>query len=234
VFLAVNFCEVRVYRILQMRIRMRIVYYLLWFVVVFLACCLAGIALSYFDFDTTRHFLGAKQDMVHNRIWLSAFYVHLFFGAVATLTGIPLFFPRIVAFRSRLHKQLGRIYVFSILLLGGPTGLYLAFFAEGGSPATIGFILMSAAWIIPTYMAVAKIMKGDIQGHYNWMIRSYCMTMSGVTLRLLTPVGSRYIGFDENTNFILSAYVPWMFNILLGELIVAFNRRRFTQLNLSK
>ena len=225
----------KVYLVWKLFVRgMRSLFYISWFVVIVLACCLAGIALSYFDFDTTKSFLGAKQDLIHQPIWLVAFYVHLLFGAIATLVGIPLFFSRLIAFRSGLHKQLGKIYILSILLLGGPTGLYLAFFAEGGSIATIGFICMSMAWMIPTYMAFAKIIKGDVQGHYNWIIRSYCMTLSGISLRLFTPLGSHYFEFDEQTNFILSAYIPWLFNLLLGEVIVLLNRKRFLQLNLAK
>lgn len=212
---------------------MKVLFYTSWFFVVFLALCLAGIALSYFDFDSTKHFLGSKQEMVGNGIWLCAFYVHLLFGAIATLVAIPLFFSKLIPFKAALHKHLGKVYIGSILFVSGPTGLYLAFFAEGGQFATIGFILMSVAWMIPTYMAFQRIIQGDIQGHYNWIIRSYCMTLSGVTLRLLTPIGSRYFEFDYETNFILSAYIPWVFHLLLGELLVLLNKKRFHQLTIT-
>lgn len=212
---------------------MRFIFIISWTIVIFLALCLAAIALSYFDFDLTKHFLGSKQDMVPNRIWLVSFYIHLLFGAIATLSGIPLFFSQLISFRSSLHKRIGKWYIGSILFFGGPTGLYLAFFAEGGKWSTIGFILMSMAWIVPTYIAFQKIIKGDVQGHYNWIIRSYCMTLSGVTLRLFTPLGTGYFEFDYETNFILSAYIPWIFNLMLGEIIVYFNRNRFKQLTIS-
>jgi Predicted membrane protein (DUF2306) len=202
-------------------------------VTIFLALCLAGIALSYFDFDLTKHFLGSKQEMVGNGIWLGAFYVHLLFGAIATLVAIPLFFSKLIPFKATLHKQLGKLYIGSILFVSGPTGLYLAFFAEGGQLATIGFILMAMAWMITTYIAFQRIIQGDLQGHYNWMIRSYSMTLSGITLRILTPIGSRYFELDYDTNFILSAYIPWIFNLLLGELLVALNKKRFDQLTIS-
>lgn len=209
---------------------MRILFYTGWLLAGFLALCLAGIALSYFDFDMTKQFLGSKQSMIGNKIWLVSFYVHLLFGAIATLVALPLFFSKLIPFRSSIHKHLGKLYVVSILVFGGPTGLYLAFFAEGGKFATIGFILMSAAWMITTYMAFQRIIKGDLQGHYNWIIRSYCMTLSGVTLRIMTPIGSQFFEFDYETNFVLSAYFPWIFNLLLGELLVLLNRKRLTQI----
>lgn len=200
---------------------------------IFLAICLAGIALSYFDFDLTKHFLGSKQAMIGNRIWLIAFYLHLLFGSIVTLIGIPLFFSKLIPFKAKLHKHLGKIYIGSILFVSGPTGLYLAFFAEGGQYATIGFILMSMAWMIPTYIAFQRIIKGDIQGHYNWVIRSYCMTLSGVTLRLLTPIATRFFEIDYQTSFVLSAYVPWMLNLLIGEVLVLMNNKRFHNLKIA-
>lgn len=212
---------------------MKVLFYTGWFVVIFLALCLAGIALSYFDFDLTKHFLGSKQEMVGNGIWLGAFYLHLLFGSIATLVAIPLFFSKLIPFKATLHKHLGKLYIGAILFVSGPTGLYLSFFAEGGQFATIGFILMSMAWMIPTYVAFQRIIQGDLQGHYNWIIRSYSMTLSGITLRLLTPIGSRYFEFDYETNFILSAYVPWIIHLLLGELLVLLNKKRFHQLTIS-
>ena len=200
---------------------------------IFLAICLAGIALSYFDFDLTKHFLGSKQDMVGNGIWLGAFYLHLLFGAIVTIIAIPLFFSKLIPFKAKMHKHLGKIYIGSILFISGPTGLYLAFFAEGGQYATIGFILMAMAWMIPTYIAFQRILKGDIQGHYNWMIRSYCMTLSGVTLRLFTPIASRYFDLDYDTTFILSAYVPWIINLLVSEVLVLLNKKRFHTLTIA-
>ena len=200
---------------------------------IFLAICLAGIALSYFDFDLTKHFLGSKQAIVENRIWLGAVYLHLLFGSIVTLIGIPLFFSKLIPFKAKLHKHLGKIYIGSILFVSGPTGLYLAFFAEGGQYATIGFILMSMAWMIPTYIAFQRIIKGDVQGHYNWVIRSYCMTLSGVTLRLLTPIATRFFEIDYQTSFVLSAYIPWMLNLLIGEVLVLMNNKRFHTLKIA-
>ena len=59
------------------------------------------------------------------------------------------------------------------------------------------------------------------------------MTLSGVSLRLFTPLGSGYFEFDYETNFILSAYIPWIFNLILGEIIVYFNKNRFQQLTIT-
>lgn len=167
--------------------------------------------------------------MLVNKLWLLFFYIHLLFGVIATLTGLILFFPRLIAFKSKLHRLLGKTYVIAILFFTGPTGLYLSFFAEGGQWASLGFIMMSIAWMLPTYIAFKKITQKDIKGHYRWMIRSYCMTLSGVTLRIMTPIGSLFVGLEEDTNFIISSFV-WIFNIILGELILLTNQKQETKI----
>lgn len=210
---------------------MQILKYAFYLTVLFGALALSYIALHYFDFDLTKDFLFVKNDMLSNPIWLGTFYLHLLFGAIATLSGFPLFFSRIIPFRSKIHKCLGKLYIVSILIISGPTGLYLAFFAEGGELASIGFVLMALAWILPTYIAFQKIIIGQIEAHKKWIFRSYAMTLSGVTLRLYTPIGADY--FDYETNFIISAFLPWIFNLGIAELIIQLNRTEFNQLKIT-
>lgn len=204
-----------------------------WSITIFLALCLVTISAGYFNFDLQHHFLMSKQDLIHNSIWLSNFYIHLFAGILAVLSGLLLFFNKLIPFKSKLHKGLGRTYVFAILFLSGPTGFYLSFFAEGGPAASVGFLLMSSAWMFITYNAVDKIIKGDLEGHYKWMIRSYCFTLSGVTLRIMTPLGISLFDFDYQTNFIVTAYVPWIFNMLIAELILLYNSKLKRELKLT-
>lgn len=207
-----------------------LVFYSLWFLVIFFAAYLSTIALSYFSFDLNYEFLKAKRDLIDQPLWLVFFFVHLFFGATATMSGWPLFFKRLVHYKSIWHKRIGKLYVYSILLFTGPTGLYLAFFAEGGHWSTLGFVLMSLAWMFPTYQAFHYIVNGDLKAHYQWIIRSYCMTLSGVTLRLFMVFGAKVDTWTEETTYILSAYV-WIFNVILGEIILYFNRSQLEQLD---
>lgn len=210
----------------------KIGFYILWAIVAVLAFNLVLIAAKYMTFDTDYNFLNIKQQMLGNPIWVTSFYIHLLFGIVCVITGFVLFFSRLVRFRSNRHKQIGKIYLVSILFFTGPTGFYLSFFAEGGAPASIGFLLMSGMWMFLTYMALHKILKKDIEGHYKWMIRSYCFTLSGITLRLMTPLFLYVFKWDIQTSFVMTAYAPWIFNLLLGEAIIYFNRNQIKNLNL--
>lgn len=206
-------------------------FYLLWAIVAVLAINLVLIAASYMTFDPNHKFLNLKQHLIGNPIYKGNFYVHLAFGIVAVITGFALFFDKLIRFSSKRHKQFGKLYIISILLLTGPTGLYLSFFAEGGAVASVGFLLMSSIWMLLTYIAFSKILKGDIQGHYKWMIRSYCFTLSGITLRIMTPLFVYWFGIDTETTFMLTAYLPWIFNLLLGEVIIYFNQHQIKNVN---
>ena len=206
-----------------------ILFYGLWLIVIYFALKLVAISLGYFSFDFNYDFLRQKRHMLGNKLWVLAFFIHLFFGITAVLSGLPLFFKRLIHFRSAGHRWIGRVYIFSILGLTGPTGLYLSIYAEGGIWASIGFASMSIAWIIPTLIAYLKVRNKDYTGHYKWIIRSFSMTLSGVTLRLFTPIGAHYLGFDYETNFIVSSYV-WILNVILGEIILFFNKERIKNL----
>ena len=83
-----------------------------------------------------------------------------------------------------------------------------------------------------TYVAFSKIIKGDIQGHYKWVIRSYCFTLSGITLRIMTPICVYWLDMDTEATFIITAYLPWIFNLLLGEVIIYFNQNQIKNVNL--
>ena len=85
---------------------------------------------------------------------------------------------------------------------------------------------MTLAWMIPTYFAFLFAVKKKIEAHYKWMIRSLALTLSGVTLRLLTPFGSHIIELDEESNFILTSYFSWMINWGIAEIIILRVRNR--------
>lgn len=205
--------------------------FIFWSAVIFFALALVWVAAQYFNFDQQHHFLQMKPFMLNNPIWVTAFYVHLAFGILAVLSGLPLFFERLIAFRSRLHKNLGKTYILAILFFTGPTGFYLSFQAEGGLIATVGFLIMSFLWMFITYKAFWWIaVKKDIDRHVKWMIRSYCFTLSGVTLRVFTPIAMNYLDWDAELTLKLAAFLPWIINLSIGELIILIRKQRLKQL----
>jgi uncharacterized membrane protein len=181
------------------------------------------ITFMYWNFRPDVNFLLTKQDLVGDPIWRSAFYMHIFGGMLAIILG-PVQFVKYVRRKNlNLHRALGKTYVTAILFIAAPTGLYMAFYANGGFYASLGFILMSSLWLYTTFMAVHTIRKSLIQEHIKWMVRSYAMTFAAVTLRLWVPFLSLVIEMEHLKVVVITAWISWLFNLVAAECIIKLN-----------
>lgn len=199
-----------------------------WIVMTGFSLLLFSITIVYWNFRPDVNFLLTKQDLVDHPIWRPAFYVHIFGGMLAIAIG-PFQFIR--AFRRKfmeLHRILGKIYVGMILFIAGPTGFYMAFYANGGIYSSIGFICMSFLWIYTTWMAIVTIRKKQINEHIRWMVRSYAVTFAAVSLRLWVPVCSVLLELDHDFVIVLTAWISWLINLLVAELILKLNLKSLT------
>lgn len=201
---------------------LRIPFRVVWLFMVVASVFLAGITLSYFSFCTDCNFLLRKQDLIDNGFWMAAFYIHISGGLVALLAGPLQFVP---AFRKKfihVHRWMGKIYLAAILFVAGPSGLFMAFYAEGGSIGMVGFTLMASLWLISTWMAYDTIKKRDIAGHRAWMTRSYALTFAAVVLRAWVFGATQYIGLDGALVEASSAWVSWVPNLIVAEILIRF------------
>ena len=80
----------------------------------------------------------------------------------------------------QLHRILGRIYVLSVLV-GAATGVALA----AGRPGLPGTAVQAAAWIVCTTAALITARNRQIVQHRQWMVRSYAVTFTFVSSRVL-------------------------------------------------
>jgi uncharacterized membrane protein len=105
---------------------------------------------------------------------------HTLSGVIALLTG-PLQFS--LRFRQRhlqVHRVLGRIYVVSVFV-GSFTGIALA----AGRPGLPGTSMQAAAWMVCTTAAFVTARNRQIAAHRQWMARSYAVTFTFVSSRVL-------------------------------------------------
>ncbi len=189
----------------------------IWLLMAILAMILFIITASYLSFRPNVNFLLVKQDIVNDSIWRPTFYIHVISGMMVILVG-PFQFLK--SFRNKYlswHKLGGKIYAYSILLLAAPTGLIMAFYAEGGLWSTVAFSIMSILWFVTTLMAVIKIKQRKIEEHKMWMMRSYALSFAAVTLRLLVPLFSLFILDNEDLITVSTAWLSWMLNLLVAE-----------------
>jgi uncharacterized membrane protein len=108
---------------------------------------------------------------------------HTLAGTFALLIGPVNFSSRIRRNHLKLHRVLGRIYVASVFV-GSFTGIALA----AGRPGLPGTSMQAAAWMVCTGAALITARNRQIVAHRQWMVRSYAVTFTFVSSRVLNLV----------------------------------------------
>jgi uncharacterized membrane protein len=121
-----------------------------------------------------------------------------------------------------VHRWLGRIYVFSVVV-GSIAGFYMAWLSYGGLPTHVAFASLAVWWCTTALVAYRHVVARRVEAHRRWMIRSYAMTFAAVTLRLwlLLLIFPLQVAFDEA--YATVAWICWVWNIPVAEWLV---RRR--------
>jgi uncharacterized membrane protein len=152
-------------------------------ILAFFSYLMLKITLQYLPIQTDVAFLRIKQQYLSILPWKLAFFVHVFTSMFALIAGFTQFSPLILKKYPLVHRWIGKIYVFNILFLTGISGLIMSFFANGGITSRVAFSLLSILWIYFTFKAYQAIRHKQIQQHQAFMIRSYALTLSAITLR---------------------------------------------------
>ncbi len=176
------------------------------------------LSLPYTSFDRYTDFLMTKQLVYHIRYWRLSFYVHVFVSSAVLVTGLLQCSRYLLQKYPRLHRSSGKIYVAIILCLSGPSGLVMSFYANGGWPARVSFVLLSLLWIGSTFMGWRYALQQRWRQHGHMMLRSYALTLSALTLRFYAYlIGACNIPLRPRTAYITIAWLSWTLNLLIME-----------------
>ena len=167
-------------------------------------------------------FLQLKQSYIHITEWRIAFFVHVFSSMLALLAGFTQFSKWLLKQKPKLHRAIGYSYVVNILMVTGPAGLLMSFYANGGIPSRIAFVLLSVLWIGFTAIALYKAIKKDFKAHRIFMIRSYALTLSAITLRVWKVLLANYTDVPPLDRYRIIAWLGWTLNLLLAECIIYY------------
>ncbi len=105
---------------------------------------------------------------------------HSLCGVIALLAGPLQFSSRFRMRHLKIHRVLGRLYVIAVFI-GAFTGIALA----AGRPGLPGTTMQAAAWIVCTTAAFITARNRQITQHRQWMARSYAVTFTFVSSRVL-------------------------------------------------
>ena len=194
---------------------------LLIYLILSLACFLMlRTIIGYASFRDDVQFLLLKQAYVHNPVWKTAFYIHVFSAIIALFAGFTQFSPLILQQHREIHRFIGRIYVWDILVVNFPAGMIMAIYANGGLPGKTAFVLLDGLWFWFTYKAYATARNRDFKSHKSFMIRSYALTFSAITLRSWKIVLSHAFVIDLTQLYVIDAWMGFVPNLLIAEWMI--------------
>lgn len=179
------------------------------------------ITLKYTSFESDVAFLQIKQTEVSQiPYYLSFFYIHVCCAIFALLAGFTQFNKYILTKQPRIHRNIGKIYVFTILFLAAPSGFVIGLYANGGFYSKIAFVLLSILWFYFTLKGFIKIKNGNIISHKIFMMRSFALTFSAITLRLWKVILVYLFQPSPMDLYQIIAWLGWIPNLLIVEFYI--------------
>ena len=176
----------------------------------------------YTSWEWDVYFLQTKYLIVHLDYYRVSFYAHIFSSLIVMFSGAFLFSKYILQNYASIHRFIGKMYVGLVLLISAPTGMIMAFHANGGWPAKISFLILTPLWWWFTYKGYQTARSKNFTAHKKWMMRSYALTLSAITLRLCQLFIHQIISLDPTTQYILVSWGSWMFNLGVVEMYWGF------------
>lgn len=193
---------------------------LLW-----LSWLMLRITLDYIPVRDDAGFLQIKQQYLGIGHWYAAFWVHVFTSMLALLAGFTQFFPQLLRRMPGLHRWMGRAYVVNVCLVTGPASLIMGFYANGGLTSRVAFITLAIAWLLTTALGWRTAVRRQWDRHREWMMRSYALTLSALTLRAWKYL--LVLLFDPRPMDVyrLVAWLGFVPNLLVAEWLIRRHRR---------
>lgn len=190
----------------------------LWGLMLLGAIMIALLSSSYFTLDPDVYFPRQRAVYEAHTPWLIAHIGGMMF---ALLLGPFQFRSELRSRYPRVHRMTGRLYLGGAFV-GAIGGLYMARYSASGVTSDIGFTGLGLAVLITSGVALWRIRAGNTESHREWMIRSYAMIFSAVTLRLyLMPLEAV---FGEYDGYAIDAWACWLPNLAVAEWIIRRSR----------
>src|ERR1700741_3872922 len=175
---------------------------------------------QYWPVDTDVAFLRIKQDYIHMMHYRIAFFIHVFSAIFVMFAGYTQFSNTFQKKFPLWHRRAGWLYVSVTLLLAGPSGFVIGIYANGGLSSKFAFCVLAFLWMLFTLLAIVKIIKKQVSSHRRWMIRSFALALSAITLRAWKFILVALFHPKPMDVYQLVAWVGWTLNLIIAEWII--------------
>ena len=153
-----------------------------------------------------------------------AFYAHIVAGPVALLAGLALVSERFRRRRPAVHRSLGKLQIALVTLVVAPSGAWMAWYAQSGGVAGLGFFLLAVATAGCAVMGWRSAAGRRFVEHRRWMWRCFLLLCSAVVVRLVGGLAT-VTGVDADWVYPLTAWVSWLGPLAAYELVEFKSRR---------
>lgn len=201
-------------------------------ILVYFIFLLLLITLQYIPISFDAAFLRVKQDEIQLVHYQIAFFAHVYSSIFVIVIGLFQFSTALRKRKPNLHRWLGKIYIGIILFIAGPSGLVISIYANGGIIGQVSFTVLAILWLIFTYQGYRFARLGDFEKHRSFMLRSYALTLSAITLRLFKWGIVSFFELGPMDTYQIVAVLGWTFNLLVvevylrGKVSMAFRKLR--------
>ena len=193
---------------------------MLYGILMYFIYLLALITIQYIPVNYNVAFLNLKQEEIQLSYYKIAFFSHVYSSILIIILGLTQFSKTIRQQFKSVHKLSGKLYVLLILVIASPSGLIMAYHANGGLIGQVSFIVLSMLWFVFTLQGFRYIKKGNYQKHKNFMIRSYALTLSAISLRLFKFGIVTVLELPPMDTYKIVSVLGWGINLIIAELII--------------
>ncbi|VTR98676.1 DUF2306 domain-containing protein [Tuwongella immobilis] len=144
-----------------------------------------------------------------------AFYLHIITAPLVLVSGLILLSEQVLRRARRLHRLLGWAHAAVLLALMLPSAAVMSRHAFSGWMAGISFMLLSVLTALCTILGIIRASQRQYAAHRRWMLRSYVLICSAVTLRLISGTMSLFDGFSPELAYQIAAWSSWLIPLSL-------------------
>ena len=195
--------------------------------------CIIFFSTYYIFANCLRYFVFTPKNYHFDFFWNRKYWVfiHVFSGMLATIVSPFQFISYIRTHYRRAHRILGKTYVYSIII-SSVTSFYLCATTPENVWYALGLGGFTAAWLVTAVMGMVSAIKGKIDQHKAWMIRSFVVTVGFSTSRLLEDIVIHaHAQVERVDRLTILAWISWIIPLIITEWIIVKNRKKVNNYN---
>jgi Predicted membrane protein (DUF2306) len=169
-------------------------------------------------------FLQTKQHIIGWTTYRWSFYLHIFSSLWVLASGLTQFSTVLLKKTPFIHRWVGRIYVGIILLVSAPAACVMSVYANGNDFTKASFMVLSVLWWVTTWLSYRHILRGSVLEHKWWMYRSYALTLSAITLRIMQFGFATWTEIEPEVAYQIVALPSWLVNLLIAEMLIYYQK----------